>query len=171
MDGSIRTIAELMEISAITAPKAGGKNYITTKLIEGAELQQLGAEMIKYGEENNIPHFVRDGNNVKNSALLLLIGLRDHPSIGLNCGACGYGCPERKSEAKEPFNGPNCIIRALDLGIALGSAVKMASILNVDNRIMYRAGAIAKKMKLMADANIVIGIPLSATGKSIYFDR
>jgi uncharacterized ferredoxin-like protein len=56
------------------------------------------------------------------------------------------------------------------MGIALGSAVKTASLLNVDNRIMYRAGAVAREMGLI-DADVVMGIPLSATGKSIYFDR
>jgi uncharacterized ferredoxin-like protein len=56
------------------------------------------------------------------------------------------------------------------MGIAVGSAVKVASIHNIDNRIMYRVGVLARKMGLI-DADIVIGIPLSVTGKSIYFDR
>jgi uncharacterized ferredoxin-like protein len=42
--------------------------------------------------------------------------------------------------------------------------------MNVDNRIMYRAGAVARAHKLI-EADFVMGIPLSATGKSIYFDR
>jgi len=56
------------------------------------------------------------------------------------------------------------------MGIALGSAVKIAGLMNVDNRIMYRIGVVAREMKLV-DADFVMGIPLSATGKSIYFDR
>jgi uncharacterized ferredoxin-like protein len=56
------------------------------------------------------------------------------------------------------------------MGIALGSAVKMAAMMNVDNRIMYRAGVVAREMGLI-DADFVMGIPLSATGKSIFFDR
>jgi len=59
---------------------------------------------------------------------------------------------------------------SLDMGIALGSAVKIAGLMNVDNRIMYRIGVVAREMKLV-DADFVMGIPLSATGKSIYFDR
>jgi len=35
---------------------------------------------------------------------------------------------------------------------------------------MYRAGVVAKKIGLI-DADFVMGIPLSVTGKSIYFDR
>ncbi|RLD93065.1 MAG: hypothetical protein DRI93_05775, partial [Aquificota bacterium] len=65
---------------------------------------------------------------------------------------------------------PVCMIRVLDLGIALGSAVKTASIHNVDNRIMYRVGVLARKLE-MIDADIVMGIPLSVSGKSPYFDR
>ncbi|MFY9415198.1 MAG: ferredoxin domain-containing protein, partial [Tepidanaerobacteraceae bacterium] len=60
--------------------------------------------------------------------------------------------------------------RLVDLGIAVGSAVKTASMLNVDNRIMYRIGVVARKMKLI-EGDVVLGIPLSATGKNIFFDR
>jgi uncharacterized ferredoxin-like protein len=49
--------------------------------------------------------------------------------------------------------------------------VKTASILNVDNRIMYRVGTAAMKLGLMPEATIIMGIPISAKGKSIYFDR
>jgi uncharacterized ferredoxin-like protein len=59
----------------------------------------------------------------------------------------------------------------LDLGIAVGSAVKTASILNVDNRIFYRIGAAAKRLNYMPEASIIMGIPLSAKGKNPYFDR
>jgi uncharacterized ferredoxin-like protein len=69
------------------------------------------------------------------------------------------------------FMGPTCVFKALDLGIALGSAVKTAGMLNVDNRIMYRIGAAAMKLRLLPEATVVIGIPLSAKGKSIYYDR
>jgi len=58
----------------------------------------------------------------------------------------------------------------VDLGIAVGSAVKTASFHNVDNRIMYRAGIAAKSLG-MIESNIAYGIPLSATGKNIFFDR
>jgi len=58
----------------------------------------------------------------------------------------------------------------MDLGIAVSSAVKTASIHNVDNRIMYRIGPVARKIGLI-DADVALGVPLSATGKNIYFDR
>ena len=60
--------------------------------------------------------------------------------------------------------------KLIDLGIALGSAVKVASDLNVDNRIMYSIGLAAKKMNLL-EADEIQGIPLSIKGKNIFFDR
>jgi len=49
--------------------------------------------------------------------------------------------------------------------------VKTASMLNVDNRVMYRVGVAALKLNLMSEASVVIGVPVSAAGKNIYFDR
>jgi len=46
----------------------------------------------------------------------------------------------------------------------------MASLFNVDNRIMYRIGAVARASGVV-DWDFVMGIPLSVSGKSIYFDR
>ena len=66
----------------------------------------------------------------------------------------------------------NCAIRMADLGIAVGSAVKTASVLNADNRVMYSAGVAARTMGLLGkDCTVAFGIPLSATGKNIFFDR
>jgi len=56
------------------------------------------------------------------------------------------------------------------VGIAVGSAVKTASLLNVDNRVMFTAGVAAQELRLI-DADVALGIPLSATAKNVYFDR
>ena len=58
----------------------------------------------------------------------------------------------------------------INLGIAIGSAVHIASINNVDNRVMYSVGVAAKRL-YMKDSDIVLGIPLSIKGKNIFFDR
>ena len=167
---SLKTVAELMAIAARTAPKAAGRDFIVVEIIEGEQLQCLAEEMVKFGQRTGKPNFDRDGANVRDSEAVVLIGLKDADVLGLNCGACGFeSCPEPNTHEGE-FRGPNCALRLLDLGIALGSAVKTASILNVDNRIMYRAGVVARQMGLI-DADFVMGIPISATGKSIYFDR
>ena len=63
-------------------------------------------------------------------------------------------------------------IRITDLGIAVGSAVKTAQIHNVDNRVMYSAGAAALEQQLLdRKCTVAYGIPLRASGKNIFFDR
>ena len=117
--------------------------------------------------------FDRDSKNVAQSEAVLLVGIKKANVLGLDCGACGFADSktfQKKKKVSGEFIGPTCAYRLLDMGIALGSAVKTAGILNVDNRIMYRAGVVARKMNIV-DWDFVMGIPLSVTGKSIYFDR
>lgn len=167
----IRNAVELMALSARTAPKSAGKDFVEIKVLYGEEVKRLGEEMIQYGIENNKRNFDRDGENVKNSSAVLLIGLKDAQTLGLDCGACGFDtCSECQSHSGPEFDGPQCAFRVLDMGIAIGSAAKLAGILSIDNRIMYRAGVVARKMGLI-EASFVMGIPFSVTGKNIYFDR
>jgi uncharacterized ferredoxin-like protein len=171
----IMQVAKLMLVSARTAPKSGGVDDILTALIFGAEKNSLTVEMEKMAEERRLSRFKRDAKNVRDSEAVVLIGVRGTKKFGTNCGACGYvDCDEfEKVEKKagQDFTGPTCVFKALDLGIALGSAVKTASILNVDNRIMYRIGAAAKRLGMISEASVIIGIPVSTKGKNIYFDR
>jgi len=168
--GELRTVAELMAIAARTAPKSAGQDFIVTRILEDEECGKLGEAMVAYGERSGKRNFDRDGDNVSGSAAVLLVGLRDASPLGLNCGACGHPKCVKPNTHEGEFRGPNCALRLLDLGIALGSAAKMAGMMNVDNRIMYRVGVVAREMGLI-DADFVMGIPLSVTGKSPYFDR
>lgn len=172
--------AKLMAAAARTAPKGRGVDRVTMALVSGQERENLAKAMeakIK-GKKNPLKGFSEDAECLRKSPVVLLVGVKGtvpkKPENPLNCGACGYGsCAEfiRAEKKKgEDFTGPLCVFESLDLGIALGSAVKQAASLNVDNRIMYTIGAAAKELKLL-EADIVMGIPLSVSGKNIYFDR
>jgi len=172
VDGT-EIVAQLMAVAATTAPKTKGENFVQVKILQGEALQQLASARSEYGVESQKKNFDRDGHNVANSEAVVLIGLKDATTCGLDCGACGFSlCDELlgQTPVDVEFRGPVCAYRLLDMGIALGSAVKVASLLNIDNRIMYRVGAVARRIGLV-DWDFVMGVPLSATGKSIYFDR
>jgi len=171
--------ASMMALSARTAPKTRGIDSVKTLILTGNDLEPLAVAMEEKVKEKSteLPGFKRDADNVRNSAAVLLVGVSRHPKrieLPLNCGACGYrNCKDLLAAGKhagEDFTGPACIFQAIDLGIALGSAAKLAGEWNIDNRMMYTVGAAAKKLNLL-DSDIVIGIPLSATGKNPYFDR
>ena len=170
MVSQVKMVAELMALSARTAPKGRGEDFVVTEVLEGDVLRTLSQKMLEFGERTGKDLFDRDANNVRNSDAVLLLGLKGAEPLGLNCGACGAEECITPNTYDGEFSGPQCSLRMLDLGIAIGSAVKTAGLLNVDNRVMYRIGPVAREMGLI-DADVVIGIPLSATGKSIYFDR
>ena len=177
---AVRMVATMMASSARTAPKARGVDDIQTVLVEGDDVEALARAMEDKAEEKPpylSPVFRRDARNVRDSACVLLVGVTGEPKKieqPFDCGACGYKtCKEllnaRKQEGND-FSGPLCIFQAIDLGIALSSAVKLASELNIDNRLMYTLGAAAKRLQFL-NADMIIGIPLSAGGKNPYFDR
>jgi uncharacterized ferredoxin-like protein len=139
---AILTVAKLMVTSARTAPKAGGRDNIKTMIVLDEDKNRLAEVMNEMGRS-------RDSGNVRDSGAVVLIGV-------------DYDSPAE--------DWMNFKAKLLDLGIAVGSAVKTASDMNVDNRIMVTIGRAAIKMGLMK-ADEVQGIPLSIKGKNIFFDR
>ena len=177
---AVLMVAKMMASSARTAPKGRGVDTIETMIVEGDDLKNLASAMERNAAEQ-LPHlsplFIRDAGSVRKSGCVLLIGVTGTPKkieVAPDCGACGYkNCQQllkaRIKQGRE-YNGPNCVFQALDLGIALASAAKVASELNVDNRMMHTVGVVAKQLNLL-DSDVIIGIPLSVTGKNPYFDR
>ena len=139
-----RIIASIMASRAITAPKTYGANCIETLIIDAEDLQVL-ADAIELSAKDKPPYldtaYELDARNVRNSDCVLLIGVTANPrniKEPMDCGYCSYLTCERLSAAikrkKASHKGPLCILQAVNLGIALGSAAKVASDLNVDNR-------------------------------------
>jgi uncharacterized ferredoxin-like protein len=166
-------VAKLMAISATTSPKSRGENFVCTRVLAGPELKELAVKMEAFGQRTGKKDFDRDAKGVAACDAALLVGIKGARPVGLNCAACGFAtCAdlERAPRSQGEFFGPVCAFRLLDMGIAIGSAVKTASLHNADNRIMYRLGVVAREAGLV-DWDFVMGIPLSATGKNIFFDR
>jgi uncharacterized ferredoxin-like protein len=174
MEGLLN-VAKLMMVSARTAPKSGGRDDVETLLVFGEEKDRIADEMEKMALERNLKGFSRDGKNVRDSVGVVLIGVEGTKSFGMNCGGCGFETCKEFDEATRrrglDFAGPNCIFKSIDLGVALGSSAKTAMDHNADNRIMYRIGTAAMRLGLTKKSSVVMGIPISAKGKSIYFDR
>ena len=169
---ALLAVAKLMVLAARTAPKTKGQDYVVCKILAGKEKEPLAREMEGIGKEMNKKGWTRDAQNLRDSGALVLIGVKNVPGE-LDCGACGFQTCENLKRAKKSgrdFKGPVCAMRLLDLGIALCSAAKLAGELNADNRIMYRVGVAAMRVNALS-ADVILGIPLSATGKSIFFDR
>lgn len=161
-------IAQLMCTAARTAPKTRGIDQIETLVITGEDLLSLADKMEEIDERRNganRTHFTRDAHNVRASAAVVLVGLKDY-YYGINCGYCGYAnCAECAEK------GGRCVFGFTDLGIAAGSAVSAAADCRADTRIMYSVGYAAGEMNYTAEHIVWLGIPVSISGKSPYFDR
>lgn len=171
-------VAQLMAASARTAPKAGGKDFLEIAVISlEDDLKKIAQAMRDYAPHStNEAFWLRDAANIENCQALVLVGLGKSAGAGYDCGACGYPtCTEflknrQMMEKDMGYSGPHCVMRMMDIGAALVSAAKTASLLNLDNRVQQRVGAAAKAIGLIK-AEVAMGIPVGIYGKSIFFDR
>ena len=155
-----------------TAPKACGIDHLETAILTDEDKKKLSAEMLRIGkglsEAGDFGDlFVRDAGNVDASEAVVLVGAKYQArDLGEACSLCGFkGC------AACAGAGATCVFTPLDLGIALGSAVALVSDNRVDNRIMFTIGKAAASLGLLGEHKLIMGIPLSVSGKSPFFDR
>jgi len=87
--GLIRA-AELMLISARTAPKAKGEDDILTAMVFGEDKEKLASEMERMADERGDPGFRRDARSVRDSSIVVIIGVRGTKGLGLNCGGAAF---------------------------------------------------------------------------------
>jgi len=171
MKDVVEMAVKLMAAAARTAPKAGGRDFLEIVVVTAdEELKRIGAAMREYAPlSTNEAFWLRDASNIENSQALLLVGLAKPVTAGYDCGACGAPtCAEfekrRKTEKKEMgYTGPHCAMRMIDIGAALASAAKAASLLSVDCRVQQRVGAAARALGIIK-GEVVLGIPVSVTG-------
>ncbi len=165
---AVLEIGRLMAVAARTSPKGKGADTIVTALLTADEKDRVAKRMEKIALEEDITFFQRDAKNIYQVPAVLVIGTSFNPLGVPHCGDCGYAdCQTCKQEGEG-----RCNFNIIDLGIALGSAVSVAALHNVDNRIMFSCGKAVLELGMMpADVKIAYAIPLSVTSKSPFFDR
>lgn len=183
---AVKEAAKIIGISIRTAPKSAGIDDVAYMILSEAQKAKVVLETKRIAgilQKNTSKEMQRailldwhsDAKAIESSDCLMLIGVIGRKPAGFNCAGCGFRDCQEFLKAKSPrtifMAGPFCIFQLLNLGIAISSAAKTASILNIDNRIMYRAGLAGYRLGLLKGYNPILGLPLSATGKNIYFDR
>lgn len=185
---ALRQVARLCAVAAMTAPKSGGqlflkgsKPFIETVIVEDRPtLDHLAGWMRERFVKAKNPLWLRDADTTAKLDLVLFIGLAKWYPPVYDCGACGYAtCAEflRAREHAQPagieeweFPGPICQLRCVDLGIAVGSAAKIASLNNVDARCQTRIAAAARHLGVI-QADLAVALSMSVSHKNIFFDR
>jgi uncharacterized ferredoxin-like protein len=138
-----------------------------TVVVTGGEKAELAEEMRRIANSGGGSFLARDADNVDASKAVVLAGI-EYKTRGLShrCQLCGFETCDACTAA-----GATCVFAPMDLGIALGSAVAMAADSRIDNRIMFSIGKAAVSLGLLGEHKLIMGIPLSVSGKSPFFDR
>ncbi len=185
---ALRQVAQLCAVAAMTAPKSGGQlflkggaPFIETVIVEDQPtLQRLADWLRARGDRLRQAIWHRDADTAGKLDLVLFIGLSGWYPPQYDCGACGYAtCAEflrarpahqTDGSADWEFAGPVCQLRCIDLGIAVGSAAKAASLNNIDTRCQTRLAAAARHLGLIK-ADLAVALSMSVTHKNIFFDK
>ncbi len=185
---SVRHVAKLCAVAAMTAPKSGGqlflkgaKPFIETVIIEDkVTLKRLADWLREEGQKHKEAIWHRDADTAEKLDMVLLIGLAEWYPPQYDCGACGYGTcaeflqarPGHKTDSSSDwqFDGPICQLRCIDLGIAVGSAAKTASLNNIDTRCQTRIAAAARHLQIIK-ADMAVALSMSVSHKNIFFDK
>jgi len=182
----VRTVARLCAAAAVTAPKSGGQLFLRGKPLfietvfidERETLLTLARWMRRRGHERRQAIWLRDAALAERLDGVLFIGLKDwYPPI-YDCGACGFAtCAEFMEATRQrradsdlfEFAGPQCNLRDIDLGIAVGSAAKAASLYSVDTRCQTRIAVAARKLGLI-HSEVAVALSMTVTHKNPGFD-
>jgi len=164
---ALKQIAKLICLKARTAPKTKGIDNLRFKILNSKEKKQLVKKMKEIGTREKKHSFLRNAQSILDTASVILFGVASNPAGLTYCGLC-----QKKNCAQLSKEKGICVFNSLDLGIALGSAVSLASNFGADNRIMYTAGIAAMRLGFFdKKVKIIIALPISGTGKNIFFDR
>ena len=160
-------VGKQMMIAARTAPKGKGVDNLELVLISGNDLQILANYMEESVKSHGRKFFYRDASNIRQAQAVVVLGTK-LGNMGLNCGYCGFHtCAEKDLHGDLP-----CAFPLNDLGIAIGSACSIAADSRVDSRVMFSAGVAAMELGWLGkNCKAAYAIPISATGKSPFFDR
>lgn len=184
-------VAGQLAMTAMTAPKSGGKLINEGKPVfleityvnDRDTIDRLVEWMRQWGTTHKAQdaYWLRDAESAQRMQGIVFIGLLHAYPPNYDCGACGYATcneflaetRELKKKAKEDstfeFLGPHCTMRAIDLGVAVGSAAKLSGILGADTRCQTRIAAAARKLGII-EADLAVALSISGTHKNIFFD-
>jgi uncharacterized ferredoxin-like protein len=125
------------------------------------------------------PLAARDGRHLvqlmKEPCALLVMGDKRRSDFNYNCGACGFRtCKELNATEKMESltaNGPSCLFKNINLGIAANAAASAAHRIGLHCRVFSTLAFSALALEIITDVDVCISVSVSAAGKNPYFDR
>ncbi len=167
VEDGLDIVSSLFVLTAITAPKSVGRDDIMVEVVREEKIKnRILDRAVELTRETRFSFYERDAENCRNISHIILVGYKMYYH-NFDCGFCGFkSCDDAKA------HGAVCAVSITDAGIAVGSLVKLSSILGIDNRIMISIGRAAKEIGYFKEpVGGAYGIPLSVSTKNPFFDR
>lgn len=190
---NVLLVAKLMVNGALTAPFTGGVAGHEAEIAYGKEeLEAIAREMERLAHKE-VPErlkkpFLYEAAMVRESDAIVFLGNKRalETPMDAGCGLCG-GEPDCSFfyERTSHFNGlvditdrscdtnikgPVCVLRAHDLGFAIGSALWLAANHFVDAKPCYSTGLAGQKLGICNESAVVVAILLGVAAKNPYAD-
>lgn len=177
VDGGLDRAVELMALAAHNSFRFKDRNTVKIISVQNEELEQIAEYCFSLGDMS--PLAARDGRHLvqlmKEPCSLLLLGDKRKSDFNFNCGACGYRtCAElNKAEEVESLtaNGPSCLFKNINLGVAANAAASQAHRLGLHCRVFSTLAFAALALEVITDVDLVVSVSVSAAKKNPYFDR
>ncbi len=177
VENGLARAVELMSVAAHNSYRFKDRNSVKMIAVEGEDLEQIAEYCFSLGDMS--PLAARDGRHLvqlmKEPCSLLILGDKRKSDFNYNCGACGYKtCAElNRAEKVESLtaNGPSCMFKNLNLGIAANAAASIAHRLGLHCRVFSTLAFSALALEVITDVDLVISVSVSVAKKNPYFDR
>jgi uncharacterized ferredoxin-like protein len=190
---NVLMVAKLMVNAALTAPFTGGVPGHEAEIAHGKKELELIAREVERLAHEEVPEklkkpFLYEAVMVRESDAVVFLGnKRAHETpMDVGCGLCGgetdcsfvydrvnhfNGLIDTTDRRRENvIKGPVCVLRAHDLGYAVGSALWAAADSFVDAKPCYSVGLAGRNLNFCMDSEIVSGILIAVASKNPYAD-
>lgn len=177
VNAGMNRAVELMALAAHNSFRFNDRNTVKIISIGKEEMEQIAEYCFSLGDMS--PLAARDGRHLvqlmKEPCALLIMGDKRRSDFNYNCGACGFRtCKELNAAEKMESltaNGPSCLFKSINLGIAANAAASAAHRLGLHCRVFSTLAFSALALEIITDVDVCISVSVSAASKNPYFDR
>lgn len=177
VQSGLERAVELMALAAHNSFRFRDRNTVTIMALEGSDLEPIAEYCFSLGDMS--PLAARDGRHLvqlmKEPCALLLLGDTRKSEFNYNCGACGYRTCAAMNAAEKveslTANGPSCLFKNLNLGIAANAAASTAHRLGLHCRVFSTLAFSAMALGIIPGVDLCVSVSVSAAKKNPYFDR
>jgi uncharacterized ferredoxin-like protein len=177
VEAGLQRAVELMALAAHNSFRFNDRNTVKIISVGSEEMEQLAEYCFSLGDMS--PLAARDGRHLvqlmKEPCALMIFGDKRRSDFNYNCGACGFRTCKELNAAEEmeslTANGPSCLFKNINLGIAANAAASAAHRLGLHCRVFSTLAFAAMAMEVITDVDVCVSVSVSAARKNPYFDR